>query len=152
MSQGCPSVRQRSHYQSGVFVCVSTISRGCGRSAFSCTGFLNSFLSLPLNPPGPVFTSGRSKAYSVTPACLSSQKDRYHCNCRGLQKLFLLQGHQLPLLSLLESLHEKVYENWRTQTRQVRLMLAIRHSLHTFILQPFFLKDKKKHFHYFTCS
>ncbi len=26
---------EKSHYQSGVFVCVSTISRGCGRSAFN---------------------------------------------------------------------------------------------------------------------
>ncbi len=27
--------RKKSHYQSEVFVCVSTISRGCGRSAFN---------------------------------------------------------------------------------------------------------------------
>ncbi len=29
------SCRKKSHYQSEVFVCVSTISRGCGRSAFN---------------------------------------------------------------------------------------------------------------------
>ena len=34
---------EKSHYQSDVFVCVSTISRGCGRSAFNCFCSVNVF-------------------------------------------------------------------------------------------------------------
>ncbi len=66
-----------------------------------------SLFSIVINPSGLAFTSGRSKKYSVTAACLPPyRRIATTAIARASRKLFLLQGHQLPLLSLLESLHE----------------------------------------------